>query len=68
MGFKPAPHIQGRIFIPEEEPPARKKHSCPDCFKCQLCGEERCRVCRSERDHQAAGRERPCGKIEKEAH
>ena len=46
MGFKPASNIQGRIFIPEEEDVDARKHACPDCFKCQMCGEERCQVCR----------------------
>ena len=54
MVFKPAPNIKGRIFIPEEETPTRKKHTCPDCYTCQMCGEERCRVCRSETG------DRPC--------
>ncbi len=62
MGFKPAPNIPGRIFIPEEEPPTRKKHTCPDCFKCQMCGEERCRICRSECANRAADGARPCRK------
>ena len=64
MGFRPAPNIKGLIFIPDEGPPHRKKHTCPDCFECQMCGEERCQVCRSERDHQAADRVRPCRKKE----
>jgi hypothetical protein len=26
----------------------REKARCPDCFQCQGCSEERCRVCRKE--------------------
>ncbi|MFC1837843.1 hypothetical protein ACFLYW_04105 [Thermodesulfobacteriota bacterium] len=25
-----------------------RKNICPDCFSCQLCGNERCRLCREE--------------------
>jgi hypothetical protein len=46
MGFKPASTIKGRVFVPDETAPTAKKHPCPDCFQCQMCGEERCRVCR----------------------
>ena len=24
---------------------AAKKHTCPDCFSCQWCSDERCRLC-----------------------
>lgn len=30
-----------------------KKEPCPDCFQCQGCSEERCRVCRKQ-GHSAA--------------
>ncbi len=47
MGFKPAPGIKGRVFIPAETPAAHKKHACPDCYQCQLCSEDRCQLCRT---------------------
>lgn len=34
------------IYIPERVSMV-KKNACPDCFSCQWCGNERCRVCRS---------------------
>ncbi len=30
-----------------------KREPCPDCFQCQGCSEERCRVCRKQ-GHSAA--------------
>ena len=50
MGFIPAPNIPGRVFVPDENPVERKKHICPDCYQCQQCGEERCQVCRADRE------------------
>ena len=54
MGFKPASGIKGRVFIPEETPRARKKHDCPDCYRCQQCGDDRCQLCRSAGECHAA--------------
>lgn len=47
MGFQKLPDNKGLIYIPEfckED----KKHPCRDCFSCQWCGNDRCKVCRSD--------------------
>ena len=49
MAFKTIPGIKGKIFIPEEGPLRHRKHPCPDCYTCQQCGDDRCRVCREDR-------------------
>jgi hypothetical protein len=46
MPFIPIRGLPGRLYVPETHPSAPKKHSCPDCFMCQLCSAERCRLCR----------------------
>ncbi len=48
MPFKEIPGLPGKVYIPEQSPDAPKKHSCPDCFCCQMCSDSRCRVCRRQ--------------------
>lgn len=38
--------IEGKVYIPETEPCELKKHPCKDCFSCQRCSDDRCRLCR----------------------
>ncbi|KPJ98173.1 MAG: hypothetical protein AMJ60_09135 [Desulfobacterales bacterium SG8_35] len=47
MVFKKLPDNLGMIYVPEDVS-GRKKHPCSDCFSCQWCGNERCRVCREK--------------------
>jgi len=56
MPFKEIPGLPGKIYIPEQDPDAPKKHDCPDCFSCQMCSDDRCRICR---DHRVSCRCRP---------
>jgi hypothetical protein len=44
MAFKKLPDNLGMIYVPECST-GKKKHPCSDCFVCQWCGNERCRVC-----------------------
>ena len=46
MSFKILPNNQGMIYEPDCKP-GQRKHPCPDCFSCQWCGNERCRICRA---------------------
>ena len=46
MPFVSHPGLPGKIFIPVVNPAKPRKHSCKDCFSCQMCGEDRCQVCR----------------------
>jgi hypothetical protein len=48
MAFKKLPDNLGMIYVPECST-GKKKHPCPDCFSCQWCGNERCRVCRGKK-------------------
>lgn len=45
MAWKTIPGLTGRVYIPEEEPDAPKKHGCRECFCCQMCSDDRCRLC-----------------------
>jgi hypothetical protein len=47
MQFKKLPDNRGMIYVPTGGG-RKKKHPCPDCFSCQLCGSERCRACRKK--------------------
>ena len=48
MPYKPVPGGIGRIYVPGSHAEALKKHDCKDCFFCQWCAEERCRLCRKK--------------------
>lgn len=45
MAFQKLPGNRGLVYVPERGKCAGK-HPCRDCFSCQWCGDERCRVCR----------------------
>jgi hypothetical protein len=49
MPFVTLPGVTGKFYVPENNPDKTKKHPCPDCFSCQTCGEDRCRICRKSR-------------------
>ena len=46
MPFVIMPGITGKIYVPEDNTVCEKKHKCKDCFSCQMCGDERCQLCR----------------------
>ncbi|QTA84775.1 Uncharacterized protein dnm_007750 [Desulfonema magnum] len=48
MPFIRMPGIVGKIYVPEEKPGNIKKHNCKDCHSCQMCSDDRCRLCRGE--------------------
>ena len=48
MPWQTIPGVIGKVFVPESAVKA-KKHPCNDCFACQNCSQERCRVCRQEK-------------------
>lgn len=45
MAWKIIPGLKGRVYVPEEQESTPKKHACRDCFSCQLCSDDRCRLC-----------------------
>ena len=45
MPYIRIPGIEGLVWDPEEVPRSMKKHDCGDCFSCQWCSDESCRVC-----------------------
>jgi hypothetical protein len=45
MAWKKIPGLEGRVYIPEEEWKTPRKHGCRDCFSCQMCSDDRCRLC-----------------------
>jgi len=61
MGFQKHPGIEGKVFVPDETA-GTGKHTCRDCFSCQQCSDDRCRVCRSEKPptDESAPAKRPC--------
>ncbi len=45
MAWQTVQGLDGKVFIPECRNEGKKKNPCPDCFACQNCSDERCRVC-----------------------
>lgn len=45
MPFEKIPGLPGKVYVPARDPDAPKKHKCPDCYSCQMCGDDRCHVC-----------------------
>ena len=48
MPWQTIPGVTGKVFVPESAVKV-KKHPCKDCFACQNCSQERCRVCQQEK-------------------
>lgn len=46
MPFVRMPGVEGRVWEPDAPSEAEKKHPCNDCYRCQMCGDDRCRICR----------------------
>jgi hypothetical protein len=57
MPFVTIPGLQGKVYVPRKPDECVCKHPCKDCFSCQNCGDDRCRICRNQ---QARRRPDPC--------
>jgi len=56
MTFVKSKTLPGLIYVPQRKQGRLQKHGCRDCFSCQICGEERCKLCRP-------GKMKPLAKI-----
>jgi len=45
MAFVRIPGLRGKLYVPAQEPENPKKYNCPDCYSCQMCSDDRCRLC-----------------------
>jgi hypothetical protein len=45
MQFVFVPGLKGKVYVPENQQERLKKYPCKDCYFCQLCSDDRCRVC-----------------------
>jgi len=50
MPFERIPGVVGKVYVPEKQPTHLKKHPCHNCYSCQMCGDDRCWICRNEPD------------------
>ena len=64
MAWQRVPGLSGKVFIPECQSEGKKKNPCPDCFACQQCSEERCRVCKGPPRHPSDTLQGYCSTIE----
>ena len=49
MPFATVPGLKGKVYVPRSPGGCVKKHPCKDCFSCQNCSDDRCRVCLNQR-------------------
>ena len=54
------PGLPGKVYVPEDDGHAPKKHPCKTCHACQWCDENRCRVCRGGRGEADEIKEQHC--------
>lgn len=45
MPFVDAQGLPGKVYVPENAENTEKKHSCPECYCCQFCDDNRCEIC-----------------------
>lgn len=64
MPFEKISGFDGMVFVPESSSHSHKKHPCADCFACQFCDDDRCRICRNEKNCSINCREQSDGKKE----
>ncbi len=49
MPFVNISGLRGKVYVPQAPEGRTKKNPCKDCFSCQNCNDDRCRVCLSQR-------------------
>ncbi len=49
MPFTTVCGLKGKVYVPGPPKDGTRKHSCKDCYSCQLCSDDRCRVCLSQK-------------------
>lgn len=54
MAWVSVPGLAGKVYVPENAGQVQKKHPCKECFSCQWCDDNRCRVCRGDLDETYA--------------
>jgi len=50
MPFVKVPGLIGKVYVPEKQDKSLKKHPCKDCFFCQSCSDDRCRMCLGQKN------------------
>ncbi len=45
MPFVTVPGLKGKVYVPHKVQESDRKHPCKDCYFCQACSDDRCRVC-----------------------
>jgi hypothetical protein len=48
MPFKTVRGLKGKVYVPDTAEEGTRRHACIDCYSCQLCSDNRCRVCRDD--------------------
>lgn len=44
MAFVRIPGLPGKVYVPDKKGHPCK-HPCKDCFSCEFCSDDRCRIC-----------------------
>ena len=49
MPFTAVRGLKGKVYVPAQPKEGIRKHPCKDCYSCQVCSDERCSVCLSQK-------------------
>jgi len=50
MPFVEMPGLRGKVYVPENQQGSPQKHPCKNCYFCQMCSDDRCRLCLSSKN------------------
>jgi hypothetical protein len=45
MPFVEMPGLKGKVYVPARQEESCRKHPCRDCYFCQMCSDDRCKLC-----------------------
>ena len=45
MPFVEIPGLIGKVYVPERQEESFKKYPCKDCYFCQSCSDNKCKLC-----------------------
>ncbi|WDP91106.1 MAG: hypothetical protein HUN04_15950 [Desulfobacter sp.] len=59
MAFVNIPDLPGKIYVPDKKKHSPCKHGCRDCFSCEFCSDDRCRICLKQKEKMPGNKPKP---------
>ena len=57
MAFVTVSGMKGQLYVPEDIPGSTRKHNCDDCTSCMICNDDKCAMCRDQKECPECERE-----------